>query len=266
MTPSMNTITRADKGSISIKVHENLVDRAKVGPAEPGLDAFIPELAAVAGDLDTHVSGKVLADAAHQHRLARAEAADIDVDTWLRHIESFLHIEAHRRDGPYVGLAQGLYAAACPDGLAHVDDRIVDENAHCRNTLSVLKAPEHADAVAKIDLPLTWITKFEAALDESDAAINDVIQARDDKSTHVDKGRDAELAWLDLMVRLRRYIGSRAKRTDKARVSEGKELLKPLLDVLAKLHADAAARATRRATKAAEQAPPAEQTDSSSSA
>jgi hypothetical protein len=250
VTPNMNKISRAEKRTISIKVCDNLNERAKQGPAEPGLDAFIPELTAIAGALDTHVTGKVLADAARQKRLARAEAADINVDTWLRHIESFLYIEAHRRAGPNVGLAQGLYAAACPEGLAHVDDRIVDENAHCRNMLSVLKAPEHAEAVAKIGLPPAWIDAFEAALVESEAAIDEVIQARDDKSTHVDKGRDTEEAWLDLMVRLRRYVGSRAKRTDKERVREGKELLKPLLDALAKLHADAASRATRRATKA----------------
>jgi hypothetical protein len=72
---------------------------------------------------------------------------------------------------------------------------------------------------------------------------------------HIGKGRDAELTWIDLMVRLRRYVGSRARRTDTARLREGKELLKPLLDTLAKLRADAAARATRRAAKGVEPAP-----------
>ena len=231
-----------------------MTDRSKA-PPEPGLDAFIPEVAAAAEELTTHVSGKVLADAARQDRLAQADVADIDVDTWLRHIESFLSIEAHRRAGPNVVLAEGLYSAAVPDGLAHVDDRIVDENAHCRNTLSALKAPEQADAIAKVGLPAIFIEKFEAALHESEAAIEDVIKARDDKSSHVGKGRDAEQVWLDLMVRLRRYVGSRAKRTDTARVNEGKALLKPLFDVLAKLHADAAARATRRTAKAPKPAP-----------
>jgi hypothetical protein len=255
VTPNLKSITRADKCAIAIKIHDNLLERQKQGPPEPGLDAFLPELEAVASELTIRVSGKVLADAAREDCLARADMADIDVDTWLRHIESFLYIEAHRRAGPNVVLAQGLYDAALPDGLAHVDDRIVDENTHCRNTLAVLKAPERADAIAKVGLPSIYIAKFEAALDESDAAINEVLKARDDKSDHVGRGRDAEQVWLDLIVRLRRYVGSRAKRSDTERRNENKALLKPLFDALAKLRADAAARATRRAAKAPEDAP-----------
>jgi hypothetical protein len=254
LTPNMTRISRPEKARIALKVHDNLLDRKNNGPAEPGLDAFLPELAAVGAQLDTHLAGTVLADAARQQCLARADAADCNVDTWLRHIENFLSTEAHRRIGPNVGLACGLYAAACPDGLRHIDDRIVDENAHCRNTLAVLKAPEHAVAVAGVGLPLAWIATFEAALDASDAALDAVIQARDDKTAHINRGRDAERTWIDVMVRLRRYVGSRAKRTDTDRLREGKELLKPLLDALAKLHADAAARATRRATEEEEPA------------
>lgn len=249
MTATMNNITRADKLSISIKIHDNLVERQTQGPAEPGLDAFIPELASIKGELDLHVNGQVLADAARESRLARAETADVSADTWLRHIESFLHVEAHRRIGPNIALARGLYEAACPDGLEHVDERVVDKNTRYRNTLAVLKAPEHQAAIAKVGLPATWIPAFEAALDESDAAIEDVIQARGDWTAHIAKGRHAEAAWLDLMVRLRRYVGSRAKRRDTLRILEGKELLRPLLDTLAKLEADAAARATRRTKK-----------------
>ena len=51
------------------------------------------------------------------------------------------------------------------------------------------------------------------------------------------------------MVRLRRYIASRAKRTDIARIAEGQEILKPLLDAIKQLRATAAARATRRTKK-----------------
>ena len=246
---NLTHIPRAEKLTIAARIQANLRDRKKKGPAEPGLDAFISELADLTDALETHVTGNLLADAAHQSRLARSEAADVDVDTWLRHIEGFLNVEAHRRSGAATGLARGLYEAACPDGLAHINDRIVDENAHCRSTLTVLKAPEHAKALATIALPSDWIARFEAALDASDAAIADVTKARDDKSTHIDKGRDAELAWIDLMVRLRRYVGSRAKRTDTDRLDEGKALLRPLLEALVKLRTDAATRATRRAGK-----------------
>jgi hypothetical protein len=45
MSLNMNKITRADKSRITLKLHDNLLDREKRGPAEPGLDAFLPELA-----------------------------------------------------------------------------------------------------------------------------------------------------------------------------------------------------------------------------
>jgi hypothetical protein len=246
---TLKTIPRPKKRAIAQETHALLIQRQQTGPAEPGLDAFIPELGVVAVALDTHVTGRVLADATREAQLARAEEADVEVDTWFRHIESFLFIEANRRSGPNVALARGLYNAACPDGLAHIDDRIVDENLRCAETLVILKAPESAAALAAIKLPAAYIDAFEAALKESDAAIGEVIAARGDKSAHIDLGREAEASWVDLMVRLRRYIDSRAKRTDAARIAEGKALLKPLLDAVQMQKTIAAARATRRAKK-----------------
>jgi hypothetical protein len=236
---------------IAMDIHDSLIEREKTGPAEPTLDAFIPDLKTLITTLQTHVTGRDLADAARESRIARAEAADVVTDTWFRHLEAFVHIEATRRAGTNVGAAHGLYNAAFPDGLAHVNDRIVDQNLHYRTTLNVLKAPEHAATITAIELPASWLATFEAALDESDAAIADVIKARGEKSTHVDLGRSAETEWVDLMVRLRKYIESRAKRTDVVRIAEGKILIKPLLDALQKLRTDAAARATRRTKKGA---------------
>jgi hypothetical protein len=55
-----------------------------------------------------------------------------------------------------------------------------------------------------------------------------------------------------VLRRLQRYIGSRAKRPDVARRTGGRTLLQPLLSAIQKLRADAAARATRRASSAEE--------------
>jgi hypothetical protein len=245
LTANMTNIPRAEKLSIAAKIHDNLRDRKKKGPSEPSLDAFISELAAVIDALRTHTTGHRLADAAHQARIGRTEAAEIEFDTWRCHIESFLYIEAHRRGGPNVGVAQSLYNAVYPDGKPHVDDRIIDVSTHCRDILAVLKAPENADAIARVALPPSWIIRFEAALDESDAAAADMM-SRDQSGPQLGTGRDATLAWLDLMVRLRRYVARRATRGDAERMNEGKALLKPLLDALIKRRA-ASAMATRRA-------------------
>jgi len=61
---------------------------------------------------------------------------------------------------------------------------------------------------------------------------------------------------VDLMDRLRGYVDTpRASRHDAARRAEGEALLGPLLAVIKKLRADAAARRTRRAKQ---ETPPSE--------
>ncbi|HZF48250.1 MAG TPA: hypothetical protein VE093_06355 [Polyangiaceae bacterium] len=257
MTTNLANAPRPEKLSVVTEIHTALVERMQAGPPEPALDAFIPELAAVRDKLATHVDGKTTANAAREKHLARAANADRDVGAQFRHIEAFLSIEANRQSSPHQSSARALYNAAFPDGLAHIDDRIATENIHVRATLSALKSPEHADTLAAIQLPSAWITALEAALNASNAALADLTKARGERASHVDLGKSAEAEWVDLMVRLRRYIESRAKRTDVARVAEGKELIKPLLDVVQKLRAKAAARATRRAKKNEEGATPA---------
>jgi len=240
-------LSRPQMLDVGKEILKRLKKRKTQGPKEDALDAYIPELSDVVKSLDTHVEGKVAADAARTAMLARSEAADIDVDTSLRHHEGFVFIEANRRGGPNVTAAKALYAAAFPDGLGHVDDYIPDENRLCRDAITVLESPEHAAAVKAIELPAAWLPKWKAALDESDQAFDEVKKARDDKKTHVGAGQDAQTDFVDVMVRLRRYIGSRAARSDKAKIAEGRTLLDPLLTMLDKAKAEKGARATRKA-------------------
>jgi hypothetical protein len=195
--------------------------------------------------------GNVVADGTRALVLAKLDLADVDVDTWYRHIAHFFEVEARRRTGPNAVKAQACLDAAFPEGLAYVDARIIDENRYCRDALVVLQAQENAALLADTHFPMVWLTYFADALDASDAALDEVVATRGDQSTHISKGQDAESDWVDLMVRLRRYIASRAKRTDKARIEEGRALLRPLLDELKRLSAESAARATRKADKTA---------------
>ncbi|WP_170229886.1 hypothetical protein [Polyangium fumosum] len=246
MGASLEQIPRAEKRDIVRKIKENLEVRAANGPPEPGLDIYIGECADVTHALDAHVTGNVLAHAERAARLAQLEAADDEVDTGYRHIEGYIGVESRRRVSPNLLGALALHQAAFPNGLAHVDDPIADENRVCREALLVLRAPEHAATLAAIELPIIWLDRWEAAIAKSDALLAEVERARTEKRAHIEAGRDAETEWVELMVRLRRYVSSRAKRSDAARIQEGKMLLAPLLDAMAKLRAGAAARATRK--------------------
>lgn len=246
MATTLNQIPRAQKREIASAVLANLKARAVQGPAEPALDAYIPELGDIESALATHVTAATLADAKRTARLARLEEADCAVDTWYRHIESYLYIEANRKIGMHIVKAAALHKAAFPHGLAHVNDPIADENRICREALMTLRSGEYAPTVQAIELPTVWLNRWESALDDSDKAYAEVEEARTTKQSSVSAGRDAETEWVELFVRLRRYIASRAKRSDHARKQEGKALLAPLLDLLHKMNAQAAARATRQ--------------------
>ncbi len=223
-----------------------LLARQSAGPPEPALDAYITEIEPVVTALEQGVDGQVLTASALKALLTRVEAADNDVDTWLRHHFYYIHVEATQRSGPNVADAQALFAAAFPDGLEHVNDYIPDENRLCREALIALRSPEHAPTVAAIELPAGWPDKWEKALNESDAAFDAVQKTRANKSIHVLTGQDAEVAFVDVMLRLRRYIDSRASRTDKVKIAQGRQLIAPLLEALAKARAEARARETRR--------------------
>ena len=179
-------------------------------------------------------------EADRARRIAAVVSADDEVDTYLRHIEGYLAVEAMRRTGPNGALAKALHDAAFPDGLAHIDDRIVEENFHCRSSLAVLKAPEHATSLAALELPREWLVRWDTALDASDAAIAEVLRSIAAKETETagaqpHANEDVEASWVDLMVRLRRYVANRAERDDVVRIEEGRELLRPLFDALQKL-------------------------------
>lgn len=244
-------LTRPEMHAVATGLLARLVARQQAGPPEPALDAFIPELSTVAMTLDTHVTGKTLAHAQRLAALAKVEEADIEVDTWLRHHHAYLQIEAGRRAGPNVLAARALFQAAFPDGLAHVDDYVPDENQSCRAALVVLNAPENAATIAAIGLPPEWPARWAQALDASDAAFAAAQAARAARGTHVEAGENAEADLVDLVVRLKRYIGSRATRKDKAKQAEGQALLEPLTTVLEKAERERAARETRKKSEAA---------------
>ena len=246
MAASLHDLPRKRKQTIVQQVHDLLVLRKKKGPAEPALDGWIAPLAALAKGLAEHVDGKSAADADRRARQHALFVADVEVDTWLRHLEGYLRIEAHRAFGEHVAAAAALHDAAFPDGLAHVDDPPADENVHCRDSLAVLTAPANAKTLAALGLPKAWLTTLAKALDESDAAVAAIAAAKDESSTHVALGRDVEADWIDAMVRLRQYMASRAPKADVAAREEGKRLLRPLLDAIAGLRNVAATRAGRR--------------------
>jgi len=249
---SISRFSRADKEDIARQIFDNLVARQKAGPNEPTLDAFIPEVGAVATKLAIHVQGKTTADAAREARIERAERTDSRVDKYYRHIDNFLEAESLDRHSPYATGAAALHKAASPDGLAHIDDRIIDENTYCRDMLTVLRDPEHEPTLIAIEFPMAWLDKLDAALTESEAAIADVLKARSDRRDHVDMGREAEEDWDDVMIRLRQYMSIRARRKDAAKQAECRKLIEPLLDTLQKYKTEAATRATRRAKAASE--------------
>ena len=246
MTIGLQKIPRAEKRDITSKIITNLESRAAKGPAEPGLDAYIAECKVVADALGVHVDGNLAANAERTARLVLLEAADDDVDAWYRHIYTYLDVEALRKTSPNKDAAAALRETAFPDGLEHIDDAIADENRLCRAALLTLRDPAYADTLKAIELPVDWLDRWDTALTTSDTLLADVEKARLDKRAHIGAGQDAENEWVELMLRLRRYVASRAKRSEKEKVAEGKELLAPLLNCLAKLRAEAKARATRK--------------------
>jgi hypothetical protein len=243
MSASLDQIQRPEKAAISKALHARLSARFKGGPPEPALDDYIPQLADVTRRLDVQPNNAASNEAERARRIAAVVSADDEVDTYLRHVEGYLAIEALRRTGQNGALARALHDAAFPDGLAHIDDRIVEENFHCRTSLAVLRAPENAAALAALDLPREWLVRFETALDASDMAISEVLRsiaAKDSPPAPAHAHEDVEADWVELMVRLRRYISTRAEIDDVGRIDEGRELLRPLFDALQRLRMGAA--------------------------
>lgn len=243
-------LSRLEKTLIARKLRELLAARAQKGPAEPQLDAFIPELEAVSGRLDAHVGGKIAARAARAAGATRSEAADATVDTWARQIESFLDNAGRHRHSPHAASARALRDTAFPRGLAFIDDRIPDENAVVRAALQILRAPTHAGTLVNLHFPMAWLDLLDAAVGESDDAFAETSSARHEVVEHVTLGRDAETEWLDVVQRLQKYVEYRAMDADAEKQVECKALIAPLKDAVARAKALAATRATRRTKKA----------------
>jgi hypothetical protein len=243
---TLNQFPRGEKLGIAKGISVRLTERKANGPPEPALDAYIDELNAVTGKLEAHFAGKTSADAARTALVDAADAADAKVDARMRHIENYLETEARTRRSPHASAARALYEAAFPDGLGPIDDHIIDQNIYCRSALEALRAPEHQATLAAIEFPAAWVNAFEASIIASEAAMDQLLKARGEMHAHVGLGRDAEAAWVDLMVRLRRHIASRAKKGDTATQIENNQLLEPLLVARQKLDAASAARATRK--------------------
>lgn len=246
MSPNLHNVSRPDKRDIAAQVQGLLEARAAGGPAEPALDAYILELKVIEQALSLHVDGSTAAQGQRAARLVRLEIADDNVDRWYRHVENFLDTVARMRTSEYAQPVRLIHSTAFPDGLAHIDDAVIDENRECRDAITILQSPEHQATLTAIEFPTTWLTRWTSALDESDAALTDLNDSRKSHQSHIHSGQDAEEAWVETFVRLRKYIGSRAKKSDTARIQEGRALLAPLLDTLKKMGALAASRATRR--------------------
>jgi hypothetical protein len=239
-------LPRPDMAKAGREILHLLQARQSAGPPEPVLDEYVAEIEPVVTALEQGIGGQELAASTLKALLARVEATDIDVDTWLRHHFYHVSVEASRRAGPNVARARALEEAAFPDGLSHVDHYIPDENRVCRNAVAALRSSEHASTAAAIGLQVAWTNGWEAALNASDAAFEEVQRARTGRAIHVLAGQDAEVAFVDVMVRLRKYVDSRAPRRDKVKVAQGRALLAPLLDRLDKARAEERARGTRK--------------------
>jgi hypothetical protein len=248
MTVPIQQIQRAQKRAIALALYANLSARFRRGPPEVALDDFLPQLQDVATRLNATRQGSPLD---REQRILAIVSADDEVDTYLRHIEGYLAVEALRRTGANKAKAKALHDLAFPDGLAHIDDRIVEENFHCRASLTILRAPEHSATLKALELPPVWLDRWEAALDASDSAQSQALRASAIEAAGGSAAeaatQDPEADWVDLVARLRRHVTGRAARDDAARIEEGRVLLRPLFDALQALRvSDEAARPPRR--------------------
>jgi hypothetical protein len=248
---STTKLPRDEKKTVTLNLCKRLEDRATAGPPEPGLDAFVAELKTLGTNLGDHVTGKVVEDTRRRAALANLDEADDDVDTYFRNHFYFLVAASLRRTGLWAAKAKAILAAAFPDGLETIDDFVPTENRYCRKAITVLETDDNADALKGIALPPEWTRDWIAALDRSDTAWKEAQEAREAFRAHVSDGIDAEADFVEVVGRLRKYIGSRAtERKNKARYEEGLKLLAPLTEALDKAERERSARETRRDNKA----------------
>lgn len=246
---ALSHIPRDEKHRLASELHNNLEKRAQTGPAEPLLDAMIPKFAASRDSLAQHVSDKAGAEATRAALLAVCDTHDDDVDRWYRHIYRYIEVESLRRNTAAHASIEALLQASYPDGLEHVDARIPDQNDEVNKTITVLREAQHAQIAAAIELPLEWLTKLEAAVQQSEASYTAYQASFGESKSAVSLGRDAEAEWVELVRALDHAIAFRSIGAEAVVVEEGKRLIAPLKDAIKRLRSEAKSRATLKAKK-----------------
>jgi hypothetical protein len=243
---SFSQVPRDEKRRIVAEVHDNLVARATSGPVDTVLDPFITKSATLRDSLAEQVGDKSAAQAERAALLAESDVDDDEVDRWYRHGFRYLEVESLRRHAPEHAAIDALLTAAYPDGLAHVDDRIPDQNEEVRQALGALRHPEHAATVTTILLPVSWLDSLEAAVKKSESSFAAYQATFSQASTAVAMGRDAENEWVKWARALGHAISLRSSGADIDAVEEGKRLISPLTNAVRQLRSQARARATKR--------------------
>lgn len=243
---SLSQIPRDEKRRIADETQALLVARAANAPPDPILDPFIPRTAAVGNALATRVEEKTAANAERIALLTQCDIEDDEVDRWDRHIYWYIDTETLRRHAPRHAAIVALKNAAYPNGLAHIDDRIPDQNESVRATSAVLGHPDHADVIADIQLPSAWIGSLDIAVKKSEACFTAYQAAMGDGTTAVALGKDAESDWVSWARAISHAIALRTSGIDHAEAEAIQQLIAPLTNAVRLLRAHAKARATRR--------------------
>lgn len=239
-------VTRDEKRRIASKIHDNLVGRAAKNAADPILDPFIPRSAILRDGLAEHVEEKGTALAERAALAAEVDVKDDNVDRWYRHGYRYIEGETLRRHAPEHAAINALLKAAYPDGLAHIDDRVPDQNEEVRLTLIALRNPEHAATMAAILFPADWVNTLDTAVKESDASFARYQATFSQSSGAVALGRNAEVEWVDWAKAISHAIALRSSGASAEVIEEGKQLIAPLTDAVRQLRIQERARATKR--------------------
>ncbi len=243
---SLARIPRHEKRRIAAEIHDNLVARAASGPPDAIVDPFIAKSATVRDALATQVDDKSSALAERSALLAENDVDDDEVDRWYRHPFRYLEVEALRRHAPEHAAVNALLAAAYPHGLAHIDDRIPDQNEAVRDSLAALRNPEYASTIAAIGLPIVWLDSLDSATKKSDASFAAYQAALGQASSAVAMGRDAEDDWVEWARGLSHAIALRSNGATTDVVEQYKALIAPLTNAVKLLRTQAKTRATKK--------------------
>ncbi len=243
---SLSKLARDEKRRIAAEIHDNLVARSTKGPPDSILDPFIAKTAHVRDALATRVDDKSSALAERSALLAQNDVDDDQVDRWYRHCYRYLEVELLRRHGLEDAAVEALQKAAYPDGLAHVDDRIPDQNDQVHKAITIFRNPEVAVTLAAIEFPLAWIDSLDQSVQKSDASFAAYQSAIGQTATAVALGRDAEDDWVEWARALNHAIAWRSTGADVAMVEECKRIIDPLTNAVRLLRTQAKTRATKK--------------------